>query len=75
MSGGGGVFSSLRRACRTKAARRQLPELKRAFAAAGATTGAAAAAAVASAAFAGAGAANYHRQDRHLDIKVRCTLQ
>ena len=73
MSGGGGVFSSLRRLPRALR-RRQLPELKRAFAAAGATTGAAAAA-VASAAFAGAGAANYHRQDRHLDIKVRCTLQ
>ena len=72
MSGGGGVFSSLRRLPRALR-RRQLPELKRAFAAAGATTGAAAA--VASAAFAGAGAANYHRQDRHLDIKVRCTLQ
>ena len=71
MSGGDGVFSNLRR---TGTRWRQLPELKRAFAAAGATTGAAAAA-VASAAFAGAGAANYHRQDRHLDIKVRCTLQ
>ena len=71
MSGGGGVFSSLRRLPRALR-RRQLPELKRAFAAAGATTGAAA---VASAAFAEAGAANYHRQDRHLDIKVRCTLQ